>query len=315
MSEVVLVMGAPSSGKSTLSEELVKKGYVQLERDKMGGKVSDLVPLLDELLKAGKKVVVDNLFATAESRRPFIKAAKDNKVTIRCELMGTSIEDSQINALNRMWNRHGRLFLDPASLKGVKDPNMFPIAVFFKYRKEFQKPANHEGFDKITTIPFVRKYPNYNGQAILLDYDGTLRETKSGSAFKFPTKPEEITILPNRTETLQQYKKQGYMLLGVSNQSGVAKGDLTTEQCEVCFEHTNKSLGVHVEKVVFCPHSVPPSCYCRKPQSGMGVFFLINQYGLDPRKCIFIGDSTTDKTFATRLGMQFEYPDEFFRIK
>ena len=43
----------------------------------------------------------------------------------------------------------------------------------------------------------------------------------------------------------------------------------------------------------------------------MGVY-LIMKYGLDPTKCIFVGDQTTDKTFAKRLGMEYFDEADFF---
>jgi histidinol phosphatase-like enzyme len=52
-------------------------------------------------------------------------------------------------------------------------------------------------------------------------------------------------------------------------------------------------------------------CYCRKPQSALGVYF-IEKYKLDPRKCVMVGDQTTDKTFAKRFGMEYVDEKEFF---
>lgn len=67
------------------------------------------------------------------------------------------------------------------------------------------------------------------------------------------------------------------------------------------------------KEILYCPHKVPPiTCYCRKPGPGMGVE-LIFKYKLDPRKCVYVGDMTTDKTFAARCGFKFEDHTEFFK--
>lgn len=306
-----MVLGAPASGKSSYSETLEKKGYIHLNRDKEGGSVIDLLPKMEILISNGKSIVLDNLFSTAESRKPFISAAKINNVPIRCIWVTTSIEDSMINALHRMWNRYQKIFFHPSDLKGVKDPNMFPIAVFFKHKKEFEKPSTSEGFDRVDSEKFTRIYnTSYTNKAAIFDYDGTLRVVKNGE-FEFPVKPSEVELLSNRIEKLVELKKQGYILLGASNQSGVAKGDLTLDDAKACFEQTNKLLKQDID-CVFCPHSVPPVCYCRKPQSGIAVY-LMNKYKLDPRKCIYVGDQTTDKTFAARVGFQYFDAGEFFR--
>ena len=87
---------------------------------------------------------------------------------------------------------------------------------------------------------------------------------------------------------------------------------MTEEQAIECFERTNELLEVEVD-YKFCPHpSYPQICYCRKPMPGMAVEF-IEIYKLNPSKCIMVGDSTTDKTFATRSGFQYIEPEDFFK--
>lgn len=312
--EVVMVCGFPASGKGTLSEGYTKQGYTHVNRDKAGGTVVSLVPVMEAELKAGRSVVLDNLFATAESRRPFIEMAKKHGVPIRCEMMGTSAEDASINALHRMWKRYDKVFLSPPDFKEVKnDPNMFPIVVIFKYKKDLEKPKTTEGFDTVKVVPFVRIRPaDYTKKAILFDYDGTLRTTPEGSEFDFPTKKSEVILLPNRAKVLQGLDKaREFILLGVSNQSGIARGQVTEQSVEECFAETNLQLRVGID-YQYCPHNVPPNCYCRKPASGIGVYF-IEKYHLDPRSCIFVGDQTTDATFAKRLDMQYVDASEFFK--
>jgi HAD superfamily hydrolase (TIGR01662 family) len=229
-------------------------------------------------------------------------------------MMGTTLEDSQINVLNRMVHRHGQVFLAPDDLKGVKsDPNMFPVAVLFKYRKELEKPTLKEGFRSIKIEPFVRKWPDdYVNKAAIFDYDGTLRDVPAGAKYKFPTKPEEVMLLSGRKEALEGIKANGYLLLGVSNQSGIARNQVTKDNAIKCFERTNELLGLEID-YVFCEHNIPPICYCRKPQSGIGVH-LIHKYKLNPKECIFVGDQTTDKTFAERLGMKYYDQADFFDL-
>lgn len=311
MPEVVMIIGCQASGKSTLSKKYIEKGYHHLNRDKEGGKIIDLMPKLESLIKNNKNVVLDNTFPTVDSRSVFIEVCRRNNVPINCIHVNTSIEDAQINALHRMYERYGKIFFDKEQLKEVKkDPNMFPVNVFFRYRKEFQKPSLDEGFNKLDTVKFSRKPYKYTKKAIVLDFDDTLREVVGGS-FKYPVKKSEVSILNGRKQKLQNALKDGYILLGASNQSGIAKNHLTHESAIECFDHTCDLLGVKIE-YKYCPHNVPPvDCYCRKPQSGMLVHF-IETHKLNPADCIFVGDATSDKTAATRVGMQYQTPKEFF---
>ncbi len=306
---LVLFVGSPASGKSTEVERYLQKGCVKLSRDVEGGSIPDLLPKLEKLLSEGKSVVLDNTFPTAEVRKPFIEMGKRFGVEVRCHVMRTSIEDAQYNACSRMVKKYGRILTDE-EMKKINNPNMFPVSVLFSYRKRYEEPTIDEGFKHLAFHDFNRWYDAaYMNKAILLDYDGTLRETKSGE--KFPRKPSDVRVLPGRVEILKHYKSQGYRLIGISNQSGIAKGDLTEQDAKDCFAKTNELLGLDID-VFFCPHKVPPiSCYCRKPGVGLGIL-AIEKHHLNPMFCTMVGDLTTDKTFAKRCGFKYQYADDFF---
>jgi len=312
--EVIMVLGCPASGKSSLSEDYIAKGAVHINRDKVGGATVDLVPAMEAALNFGNDVVLDNTFPTVEMRKPFIDAAKKAGAPISCVWLNTSIEDAQINALFRMIKLCGHICFDNKMCAEAKHVNIFPPAVLFKYRKQFkdQKPTTDEGFTTVTKVKFVRQPLGFKNKAIIFDYDGTLRDVLPGAQFKYPIHPREVELLPGRNRSvIKKLEDDGYKILGVSNQSGVGKGNLTYEMADACFVQTNMLLDSDID-FRFCHHSVPPiSCYCRKPQSGLGIA-LINDYKLDPAQCIMVGDFTSDKTFATRLGFQYVDAEDFF---
>lgn len=308
--ELVIIMGYNAAGKSTVVQSFVDQGYHRLCRDVEGGNLDGLALKASALLKKGTtSIVLDNTYPTIKSRQSILKVAKDNKIPIRCVLLTTSFEDAQLNACLRMVKKTGKL-LQPADFKALNDPNLFPPVALFAYRKEFQKPTTAEGFASITEHEFKRVWgKEYVNKALILDYDGTLRLSKGVQ--KYPIELEDIEMLPNRVEKLREYQKQGYLLLGASNQSGVARG-VPIEKIIACFEHTNRCLGLEI-KYEFCPHRIPPvSCYCRKPHAGMGALF-IEKYKLNPSQCIMVGDMTTDETFAERCGFQYVDANDFFK--
>jgi len=308
MPKVVIVMGFNASGKSTLVKEFTDAGYFRINRDEMGGTLDGQAEHARAALSAGNNVVLDNTYPTAESRKSIIAAAKSFKATIACVWLATSFEDAQLNACLRMVAKHGKL-IQPEEFKTLKDPNTFPPAALFNYRKIFEKPTVAEGFDSVDKRAFVRKWPaDYTNKALFLDYDGTLRVSVGKQ--EWPEETSDVKVLPGRKEVLQDYIKKGYRLIGVSNQSAIAKG-LDPQKVHDCFKKTNELLGIEIE-YMFCPHNIPPVvCYCRKPHPGMGALF-ISKYKLNPAECIMVGDQTTDETFAERCGFQYQDAAKFF---
>lgn len=254
-------------------------------------------------------VVLDNTYADVESRAGIIKVCEKHGVDCECVWLDTSIEDAQVNACTRMIHTYGHV-LSPDEIKKEKDPNAFPIAALYSYRKRFQKPTMAEGFISVDRVKFERQLrPKYTNKALFLDYDGTLRESTGPNPW--PEHLDHVQILPNRVDKLSEYVAQGYHLLGVSNQSAIAKGTLGVNTAADCFLRTNNLLGFAID-YMFCPHKVPPiSCYCRKPGPALGVHF-IEKYRLDPAQCIMVGDQKSDATFAKRCGFQYQDQAEFF---
>lgn len=319
--EIVLVAGYNAAGKSTLVNEFVTKGYHRINRDTTGGTLDGQCEFVKKAFKDGKtKVVLDNTYITIESRESIIATAKELGSAIRCVWLNTSFEDAQLNACLRMVERTGKI-LSPEELKKSKDPNLFPPIALFGARKKLlgedktlkhsgkQYPKTEHGFDSVETREFVRRWPaEYVNKAIILDFDDTLRTSTGPNPW--PEKPEHVKMLPGRTEVLKKYQKDGYLLFGASNQSAIAKG-LPEENCVACFEQTLHLLKIRFE-YLFCPHRVPPvSCYCRKPAPGMLAYFIV-KHKLNPAECVFVGDSTSDKTCAERSGMKYVHPDKFF---
>lgn len=312
-SEIVIVMGYPAAGKTTLMEDFA--GYERLNRDLVGGTLSEIAAELDRRIKSGKKkFVLDNTYGTRASRQEVIAVGLKSKIPVRCCWLQTSIEDAQVNATQRMLSKYGKV-LGPIEFADKRDPNLYGPVVLFTYKNHFEPPDLSEGFSKVDQIAFKRRSnPAYKGKALIVDFDGTLRDTPEGAKHDYPTKIEEVQIMPGRSAVLKKYKAQGYRLLGASNQSGIAKGELTDADARACFEQTNKLLGVDIE-YSYCPHTIGGKgieCYCRKPMPGLLIQF-IEKYKLDRAETIFVGDQTTDKTCAARAGVKYVDQKDFFK--
>lgn len=322
MKEIVIIMGFQGSGKSTLVKEYEDQGYTRVNRDELGGSLKQLNNKVESLMGQGiTKFVLDNTYGTIESRFEVIEIAKRNGFSVKCVWLTTKLEDAQFNVCSRIL--HNLVFtniykgkvndiLGPNGSKLCSSSFNIPSVAIYAYKKNFVEPTIEEGFSAIEKVKFVRKPlpADYNKKAIIFDYDGTLRTTKSGN--KYPVDPSDVIILPKRKEIIRKYVDNGYLLLGVSNQSGIEKGELDEAMAIKCFDRTNELLGFKID-YQFCPHhSFPIRCYCRKPLPGLGVY-LILKYHLNPSQCLMVGDSTSDKTFSARCGFGFTDQEEFFR--
>lgn len=325
---LAILVGFPASGKSTLTKKILKehsKNYPSeaitvVSRDQLGGAIKDWIPLVDHLLAENISVVVDNTHLSKESRRPYVELSKKHGIQVTAHYLETSIEDCQIRYMLRTWDKYKDLFLTTPLPK--KDPNVYPPAVFYKARKELEPPTRDEGFHRVETVsasfPTFSKdrFPN---KALFLDIDGTLRETEQ-LPFKYPTSPSEVVLLHDAKSVmrpiLQKYIDEGFLIFGISNQSGIAKGSVTQSDVTECMNRTKELL--HLPSpfrnfpISFCPHRAAPiTCYCRKPQSGLAMYYILSQ-NINPTHSIMVGDSTSDKTMATRLHMKFIHSDDFW---
>lgn len=316
--EIVLLLGPPAGGKTSLAQPYVDRGYARVNRDTMGpsARTADLAPTVEHLVEQGQRTfVLDNLFLTRERRAAVLAVGQKYNIPVVARVLDTRPEQAQFNAARRMIQRYGSLI--SASEKkdhpqAKDDDNVFPPVVLSNYFKVFEHPTVDEGFAEVQSVHFnFQLGPEYINRAVIFDLDGTLRVCKSGA--KYPTDPDDVALaFPGIPEKLWQLRERGYLLLAATNQSGVAKGALTVMQMNDCITRTYALVG-HDLHAVACTHpSGPPSCWCQKPMPGMGVA-LIERYRLNPRECLYIGDMTKDKTFAGRCGFGFAFAEDYFK--
>lgn len=135
-------------------------------------------------------------------------------------------------------------------------------------------------------------------KAVFLDRDGTLIVDKN-----YSFNPGEIEILPGVIEGLKLLQERGFLLIIISNQSGVARGIFTEEQ----LRFFNKSLitmfldkGIVITDILCCPHH--PNgviskysfvCNCRKPKTKL-FWSAVRKYRINLERSFAIGDRIKD---------------------
>ena len=284
--EVVMVMGLPAAGKTTLTRALAESGYQRLNRDEAGGSLRAIAAGMRRALDAGSaRLVLDNTYLTRRSRAEVLRAANESNVPVHCKWLATELDDAQVNAVTRLITKYGRL-PDDVELAALrkKDVNAFPPTVLFRYQRELEPPHPSEGFASIERVPFERRRdPDHVNRAVIVWCD-------------------DAASLPAIAPRLADYARDGWTPIVLSWQPAVAGQKLTAGEIERRFAEARRGIGVDFD-FAFCPHGAgPPRCWCRKPLPGLGVLMML-RHRLDPARSIFVGDGAQDAGFARKLGL------------
>ncbi|MFY1027437.1 D-glycero-beta-D-manno-heptose-1,7-bisphosphate 7-phosphatase [Actinobacillus seminis] len=144
-------------------------------------------------------------------------------------------------------------------------------------------------------------------KAIFLDRDGTLNID-----YGYVHEIDQFHFIEGSIEALQQLKQMGYLLVLVSNQSGIARGYFSEQQFLQLTEWMDWSLadrGVDLDGIYYCPHhpdgigEFKQDCNCRKPKAGM-LSQAIKELKIDPARSIMIGDKMEDMMAGKSAGIK-----------
>ena len=143
-------------------------------------------------------------------------------------------------------------------------------------------------------------------KAAFLDRDGTIIVEKG-----YLSDSAQIELIPGSAAAIRRLNKAGYLVFGLSNQSGVARGFFTVQAVlsvnRRVMEMVSKE-GAKIEEIYFCPHhpqgtvaEYAVTCECRKPATGM-VEKVKGKYTIEPAKTLVIGDKCVDVELGRAIG-------------
>lgn len=110
----------------------------------------------------------------------------------------------------------------------------------------------------------------------------------------------DIEWLPGRLQLLRVLMKQSVLIAIATNQSGIGRGKLSTDEFNAVSEFIRLQLeenGIKLWAVVACPHLPFEGCKCRKPKPGL-LERLVEATGLSPLEVLFVGNEDTDMAAA-----------------
>jgi D-glycero-D-manno-heptose 1,7-bisphosphate phosphatase len=142
--------------------------------------------------------------------------------------------------------------------------------------------------------------------AIFLDRDGTLVETRH-----YPSRPEDLVLYAGLGAELQTLQRAGFLLVLITNQSGLARGYFGWAELDRMHEKLLETLrlhGVAIDGIYVCPHhpegtigELAIECDCRKPKPGM-LLRAARELDINLTRSWFIGDILDDVEAGNRAG-------------
>jgi D,D-heptose 1,7-bisphosphate phosphatase len=128
-------------------------------------------------------------------------------------------------------------------------------------------------------------------RAIFLDRDGTLNEDPG-----YLNDPAKVHLLSGVGEALAALKKAGFLLVVISNQSGVGRGLIQKENLDQIHLKIAEFLGewnVQIDHYELCFHRPEEDCACRKPKPQL-IFNAAKTLGIDISQSYMVGDKVSD---------------------
>lgn len=131
-----------------------------------------------------------------------------------------------------------------------------------------------------------------NLKAVFLDRDGVINKKRIDHVKNI----SELEILSNVADSIKKLKKNGFLVLVITNQSAINRG-LTSHQkikkIHFAIQRYLRKNGTIIDDFFYCPHRPDEYCECRKPKPGM-IFKAAQKYGIDLKNSWLIGDSEID---------------------
>lgn len=136
-------------------------------------------------------------------------------------------------------------------------------------------------------------------KCIFLDRDGVINKDRVNYAYTLDT----FHILDGVVEALQKLKEAGYVLVIITNQSGIAKGIYNKEDVFKCHKHLQEQCGNIIDDLYYAPyHPTVTESLTRKPDSLM-LEKAIAKYNVDVTQSWMLGDKERDLVPAEKLGI------------
>ena len=147
-----------------------------------------------------------------------------------------------------------------------------------------------------------------------LDRDGVINEDKG-----YISKISDFKIYPGVGKAISLLNKKNYIVIIITNQSGIGRGLIKVKELENLHNHLKKKIkkeGAKIDDIFYCPFhpefgkgKYKKKSNDRKPGDGM-IRKAIKKWKIDPKTSFMIGDKISDKLAAKKAKIKFFYKKE-----
>lgn len=143
-------------------------------------------------------------------------------------------------------------------------------------------------------------------KALFLDRDGVINKEKN-----YLYKIEDFEFIDGVFETCKYFQEQGYLIIVITNQAGIARGKYSEDDFELLSSwmiEEFKKRDILISKIYHCPHHPDFSgeCECRKPKPGM-LLKAEKEFDIDMEDSILVGDKNSDIEAGINAGIKHNY--------
>ena len=121
--------------------------------------------------------------------------------------------------------------------------------------------------------------------AVFVDRDGVLTDPVVA-----PVHARDMRVIDGAARAVEALKSAGALVIVVTNQPEISRGNLTWAELELMHVHLREELAV--DDIVVCPHA-GSSCACRKPRAGM-LLDAADRFGIGLSESWMVGDRWVD---------------------
>lgn len=140
-------------------------------------------------------------------------------------------------------------------------------------------------------------------KVVLFDRDGTLIVDPLDERVDSES---DIKLFPDTITALKRLADNGFSIILITNQAGVAEGRLTLAdfyRIESTVNEQLKASGINILKIYVCPHGPNHDCACRKPKPAL-ILRALAAFDLDPATTFMVGDHSSDVLAGKNAGVQ-----------